>query len=114
VFYIKGGTMTIYDKSFLDLDGPVDLHDRDEHDRDAGYLGEWDDTGAWSGVPEEEDDDADPEQYMARVAADIEAGRAGVPRGWKLDRPSRDVLVWTMPTGRRFACTLAGDPLPLP
>jgi hypothetical protein len=28
---------------------------------------------------------------MARIAADIECGRAEVPRGWKLDRPSPEL-----------------------
>jgi hypothetical protein len=51
---------------------------------------------------------------MVRLAADIERGRAEVPRGWKLDRPSPEVLVWTTPSGRRYASTLTGDPLPLP
>jgi len=51
---------------------------------------------------------------MARLAADIGRGRAEVPGGWKLDRPSPEVLVWTTPSGRRYASTRTGDPLPLP
>jgi hypothetical protein len=51
---------------------------------------------------------------MARVAAEIEAGRAEVPRGWKLDRPGPGILVWTTPSGRRYACTLTGEWLPVP
>jgi hypothetical protein len=51
---------------------------------------------------------------MARLAAEIEAGRAEVPRGWKLDRPSPGVLVWTTPAGRRYASDLAGEYVPLP
>ena len=51
---------------------------------------------------------------MARVAAGIEAGLAEVPRGWKLDRPAPGILVWTTPSGRRYASTLTGEPLPVP
>ena len=51
---------------------------------------------------------------MARVAAEIEAGRAEVPRGWKLDRPGSGILVWTAPSGRRYAGTLTGEWLPVP
>jgi hypothetical protein len=36
-------------------------------------------------------------EQMAHIAADIERGRAEAPRGWKLDRPSPEVLVWTTP-----------------
>jgi hypothetical protein len=43
-----------------------------------------------------------PLTHMARVAAEIEAGRAEVPRGWKLDRPG--------PPGGASWC---GPPLPM-
>jgi hypothetical protein len=61
-----------------------------------------------------EEDDESPWEHLARVAADIEAGRAEVPRGWKLDRPAPDILVWTTPSGRRYASTLTGESLPVP
>ena len=75
----------------------------------------------WADIEEEEryyqdqiDDGESAFVSMARLAADIERGRAEVPRGWKLDRPSPEVLVWTTPSGRSYASTLTGDPLPLP
>jgi hypothetical protein len=61
-----------------------------------------------------EDDDEWPLAPMARLAADIEAGRAEVPRGWQLDRPGPGILVWTTPSGRRYATTLTGEWLPVP
>ena len=65
---------------------------------------EWDD----------DDDEEWPLEHMARLAAEIEAGRAEVPRGWKLDRPGPRILVWTTPSGRRYATTLTGEWLPVP
>ena len=67
------------------------------------YGDEWDESD------EDDEDDESPWEHMARVAADIEAGRAEVPPRWKLDRPSPGVLVWTTPSGRRYGSTLAGD-----
>ncbi len=63
---------------------------------------------------EEIDDDEGPLADLARLAVDIEAGRAEVPNRWKLDRPSPGILVWTTPAGRRYACDLKGELLPLP
>jgi hypothetical protein len=83
---------------------PADYRD-DEEDHDD----EWDDYG------ERYDDDDEPlGASMARLAAEIELGRAEVPRGWKLDRPTPGILVWTTPSGRSYAFTLTGDELPLP
>jgi hypothetical protein len=62
----------------------------------------------------DEQDDEGPMEHLARVAAEIEAGRAEVPRGWKLDRPGPGILVWTTPAGRRYASTLTGEWLPVP
>jgi len=79
---------------------PADYRDDDEWDED-----------------DERDDDDDDEPVgasMARLAAEIEAGRAEVPRGWQLDRPIPGVLVWTTPAGRRYASDLVGEWLPLP
>jgi hypothetical protein len=84
-----------------------------------GYLDDEDEFEEWDDVDDlyyerEVDDGESVYVEMARLAADMEAGRAEAPPGWKLDRPSPDVLLWTTPSGRRYASTLAGDPLPLP
>jgi hypothetical protein len=72
-----------------------------------------DDYGdAWDEFDER--DDEGPLAHMARMAAEIEAGRAEVSRAWKLDRPGPGILVWTTPSGRRYACTLTGEWLPAP
>jgi hypothetical protein len=84
---------------------PADYRDDDEED----YDDEWDEDD------ERDDDDEEPVGVsMARLAAEIKAGRAEVPPGWKLDRPSPRVLVWTTPAGRRYASTLTGEWLPVP
>lgn len=83
--------------------------DIDDDDAEADYGDAWDEFDE-----QDDDDDEWPMAHMARVAADIEAGRAEVPRGWKLDRPAPGILVWTTPWGRRYASTLTGEPLPVP
>lgn len=60
------------------------------------------------------DDHEPPMGKLASIADDVEAGRIRLPPRWGLDRPSPDVQVWTMPSGRRYACDSAGDLLPLP
>jgi hypothetical protein len=81
----------------------------DDDDAEADY------GDAWGEFDELDDDDDEwPMAHMARVAADIEAGRAEVPRGWKLDRPAPGILVWTTPSGRRYASTLTGEWLLVP
>ena len=45
-----------------------------------------------------------PMGKLACIADDVEAGRIQLPPRWKLDRPSPGVQVWTMPSGRRYAC----------
>lgn len=69
----------MFDDIFLGLD------DEDE-------LDYWDDIEERYYRREIEDGESALE-HLARVAADIEAGRAEVPQGWKLDRPSPEVLV---------------------
>ena len=73
----------------------IESNDQDWGLCDHGLVGrEFDDDAeedygdAWDEFDEQDDDDDEwPMAHMARVAADIEAGRAEVPRGWKLDRP---------------------------
>jgi hypothetical protein len=87
----------------------------DEDELDDEELDGWDDLEEEERYYQDQIDDGESGfEHMARVAADIERGRAEVPRGWKLDRPSPEVLVWTTPSGRRYASTLTGDPLTLP
>ncbi|HEV2259417.1 MAG TPA: hypothetical protein VGS06_40390 [Streptosporangiaceae bacterium] len=71
-------------------------------------------TGLRFGASEEYDHYDTPFGDLAGRADDIEAGRLELPPGWKLDRPSPGVLVWTTPSGRRYACGPTGEPLPLP
>jgi hypothetical protein len=81
------------------------------------YLDEEDDFEDPDDVDEryyEEDDGESGLEYMARVAAEAASGRAEIPPGWKLDRSHPGMLVWTTPSGRRYASTLEGDSLPLP
>jgi hypothetical protein len=73
-------------------------------------LDDYDDVEADYG---DEDDDS-PLEQLAYLAAGIEAGIAEVPRGWKLDRPGPGILVWTTPSGQRYASTLTGEWLPVP
>lgn len=74
-------------------------------DLEDDYDNEWDD---------EEEKVESPYEVLAGLAADIEAGRAEVSPGWRLDRPRPGVLVWTTPSGLRFATTLAGEEIPVP
>jgi hypothetical protein len=80
---------------------------------EAGELEGWDDPEERY-YREEVDDDEPPFARMARLAVDIEAGRAEVPHRWKLERPGPGILLWTTPSGRRCACNLNGELLPLP
>jgi len=81
----------------------------DDDDAEADYGDAWDEFDE-----QDDDDDEWPMAHMARVAADIEAGRAEVSPGWRLDRPVPGVLVWTAPSGVCFATTLTGEKIPVP
>jgi hypothetical protein len=60
---------------------------------------------AWDEFDERDDeDDESPWEHLARVAAEIEAGRAEVPRGWKLNR--RAQASWCGPPPRVGAMPL--------
>ena len=93
----------------------VSFQSTDDAGADDGFD-EWRDDEDWEDDGEEdwEDDGESVLQSMARLAADIEAGNAEPYRGWKLDRPQPGVLVWTTPSGRRYASDLNGHALPLP
>lgn len=80
-------------------------HDPVPVDYEYGYDDDWED---------DEEKVETPYEILAELAADIEAGRAEVSPGWRLDRPSPDVLVWTTPSGLRFATTLTGKQIPVP
>jgi hypothetical protein len=74
----------------------------------------YDDFGdVWCDDEDRGDDGESALESMARLAADIEAGNAEPYPGWKLDRPQPGVLVWTTPSGRRYASDLRGHALPL-
>jgi hypothetical protein len=51
-------------------------------------------------------------RLLARWVADIEAGRAQLPPGWKLSRPRPGVVLWISPSGDRYVATLPGENLP--
>ncbi|MGD0063662.1 MAG: hypothetical protein ABSB76_09485 [Streptosporangiaceae bacterium] len=98
----------MFDRSLLFLGEEEDEEEFDDWDEDD-----------WGDIEEryyqaEIDDGESAGEHLARVAADIERGLAEVPPGWKLDRPSPEILVWTAPSGRRYASTLAGAEVPLP
>jgi hypothetical protein len=90
------------------------LLEDDEDDEDE--LDAREEAAYWADAegPSRIDDYDTPFGDLARRADDIEAGRLELPPRWKLDRPSPGVLVWTMPSGRRYACGPTGEPLPLP
>jgi hypothetical protein len=81
----------VEEEDFDDWDDPEERYYREEIDDDEGAMAD-----------------------LARLAVEIEAGRAEVPNRWKLDRPRPGILVWTTPSGRRYACDLNGEMLPLP
>ncbi|MFY9932566.1 MAG: hypothetical protein WAK82_31655 [Streptosporangiaceae bacterium] len=54
---------------------------------------------------EEDGEDAGP-RALARWVADIEAGRAELPPGWKLSRTGPGTVIWIAPSGERYVATL--------
>jgi hypothetical protein len=92
----------------------VSFQSTDEADDYDGSGDTWCDDENWEDGGEDEDDGESVLASLARLAADIEAGNAEPYPGWKLDRPRPGVLVWTTPSGRRYASDLNGQALPLP
>jgi hypothetical protein len=95
--------------------------DDDEWDRcdhgpflPADYRDDEDDDEWYEHDELDNDDDEPLGASMGRLAAEVEAGRAELPPRWKLDWSNPAVLVWTTPSGRRYAFDLAGEPVPLP
>ena len=72
------GRRQMYERYLLGLD-------------EAGELDDWDDRYYREEI-DDDDEDEWPLARMARLADDIEAGRAEVPRRWKLERPSPGIL----------------------
>lgn len=81
---------------------------------EADEADDWNDPEERYYREEADDDDEWPLACMARLAVDIEARRAEVPNRWKLDWQGPGIMVWTTPSGRRYACDLTGEPRPLP
>jgi hypothetical protein len=96
----------------------VSLQLTDDADGYDGVGDAWCDDEDWEDEYWEgeylEDDGESVLESLARLAVDIEAGNAEPYPGWKLDRPRPGVLVWTTPSGRRYASDLNGQALPLP
>ena len=88
----------------------------DDEEDEEDELDDREEADYWADAEERShsDDYDTPFGDLARRADDIEAGRLELPPRWKLDRPSPGVLVWTTPSGRRYACGPTGEPLPLP
>ncbi len=84
------------------------FYDEDD-DEDEFLYNDWSYSAAG-----EEDDGESVLETLARLAVEIEAGRAEPYYGWALDRSHPGVLVWTTPSGLRYASTLSGEPVPLP
>ena len=81
-------------------------------DHDPVPLDFWDDyDDDWE---DDEDEVQTPYEVLADLAAGIEAGRAEISPAWKLDRSVPCILVWTTPSGLRFATTLTGERVPVP
>jgi hypothetical protein len=86
----------------------------DDEDVDEDYGDAWDED-------EDEDEDgvaasaasrASSLEALARWVADIEAGRAQLPPGWKLSRPKPGTVVWIAPSGEHYMAALPGPPPP--
>jgi hypothetical protein len=80
----------------------------------ADYRDDDEDYDEYDELDDDDDDNEPLGASMGRLAAEVEAGHAELPRGWKFDRPCPGVLVWTTPSGRRYAFDLTGEPVPLP
>jgi len=100
----------LYERYLLGLD---DDDDEEEEDLEGYLSAEFVyDVGGWY-YRARTDDDEPPLAALARMADDIEAGRAEPPPRWTFERLSSGVQLWTTPSGRRYACDKTGELLPL-
>lgn len=59
-------------------------------------------------------DDDTPMSELARIAPAVEAGSVTLPPRWAFERTADGAQLWTLPSGRRYACDDDGGLLPLP
>lgn len=76
-----------------------------EEDADDLEYWEYDDT---------EDDDEPIFGRLAALAAEAKEGRGQLPAGWQVEYLDAQTLVWTTPSGRRYASTTEGHMIPMP
>lgn len=96
----------MYERYLADLEDDDEEEDLEESAEFMYDVGEW-------YYRERTDDDEPALAALARMADDIEAGRAEPPPRWKFERLSSGAQLWTTPSGRRYACDQTGELLPL-
>jgi hypothetical protein len=84
----------------------------DDEDVDEDYGDVWDDDEDEDGMAASAASRASSVEALACWVADIEAGRAQLPPGWKLSRPKPDTVVWIAPSGEHYMAALPGTPPP--